>query len=405
MAAVLARALCIPCEFASWACDACVASTACRSLGRACSECGGCADRFCAQFFNTRASAAVFFSTTIGLVPGVAGLIVALSNLGSAGSCRAGDGLAVTSLALQSWLIGQLVFALAGVATAFYIWAAFQRPFNLRDPRDKNWVARATYLCCYDPGVAVAMVAKLGQVAWLIIGSGMSGRAPPSGCPGTVVGAFNAILTIAWVYNVAMALGIAMVYCYECTCGAANEVGREIDRVVGAAAAAPAAQFAPQPHYAAHPAPYQQQQYQQQYAAAVVGAPMPAPAAAYAAPAGVYAAAQPAHVPVAVAVAAPPPGVFAAAPYAVPVATAVPAQHAQYPYGAQPPHSGAAAAADLARAGLGLLGTGLMAGARVTGAVVSAAADAARAEHARLQQQQQQHNNNNNNNNNYAARR
>jgi hypothetical protein len=151
-----------------------VASTACRSLGRACAECGGCADRFCAQFFNTRASAAVFFSTTIGLVPGVAGLIVALSNLGSADSCRAGDGLAVTGLALQGWLIGQLVFALAGVATAFYIWAAFQRPFNLRDPRDKNWVARATYLCCYDPGVAVAMVAKIGQVAWLIIGSGMS---------------------------------------------------------------------------------------------------------------------------------------------------------------------------------------------------------------------------------------
>jgi len=381
MAALLVRAFCLPFELAARAgeaaCDLC-ARVRCPALSCWC-PCAECAERLLAS----RGASLVLFTLGFALAPGAAAAGYAAA---SSADCAASNGAGVANLPLQSWLAAHAALALCHAAAALHVWRHMQRPFNARDPRDVDWVARASWLACYDPGVALALVALVAQLALLIIGAGLS-VAPGARCSVALTAAFSTIVALGWFFVAALAVGLGAAYLWGCTCGRAEEAWAADAQAQAQANAQARAAHQQQQHQQ-----YQQQQYQQQhqqYAVAAVAAPYnvaeglaAAPAlpfaVAYAPPPPAAAAAQ--HVPVAREVAEWPAG--AHVPMAQPVAAggpygagagAVPAGHVHEP-----------AAVTLARAGLGLLGGGLRAGAAAAGAVVEAARVAA--EHHRAQQ-------------------
>ena len=432
MAALIARALCLPMEALSAMCDACsrVRCPRCpdcppcaRRLCERCEQCACCEFPCVARFLESRGSLCLAFSLAFSLAPGLAALGYCVGFGGPRGAgdaCAASDGGAVQSMSLQGWLLGQFVLAAAGTAAAGYVWLKFQRPFNARDPRDRDWVARATWMACYDPGVAAAMVAELVEVAWLFIGArlgpnvalaGPGARAGAAPCDATLQAGFAAILTIAWVFLCLGGAGLFFAYLWACTCGRAAEA---FDAEVAAAAAGGHNHHQPPPPPQALPQPLPQAPHailvaapQAHAPAGYYGAPQQAPPQQY----GAYQhAAQAAEgLPYAAPVAAAhyggggggiPVAVVHGGPLefgggGAPVAVAV--QAAPYPH-QEPPHhvqTGQEAAVNLARAGLGLLGSAAMVGARVAGQAVVGAAEIARqvaADHAATQQRlAQQH--------------
>ena len=387
MAALLARALCAPLDLLARGCESgCAALAALR-----CPHCE-LADRF----LRSRAALCVTFAVCFALAPGLAAVAYAAAFWPSAAACAASDGAGVRSLSLQAWLATHFALALCQCAAAAHVWRQFQRPFNARDPRDADCAARATWLACYDPGVALAIVAEIVQFAWLIIGARLVVPPPQPqqlqrgdyvACSGVLQAGFSAIVVVGWFFLVVGGAALAAGYVWACTCGRVEEAWAA-DNAEAAAAHA---------HAQAHAQQQAQQLAQQQQA--YYGAPRAA-VAAHALGGGPYqagaveglAAAPPAHV----AAYAPPPAV-AALPVAhqvnewpqgapVPMAQAVagPAAGAApfagvggAPYAGGGGHVHEAPAVALARAGLGLLGGGLRAGAAAVGAVAEGVRHAA----------------------------
>ena len=385
MAALLARALCLPFELLSRGLDA-----GCAALGQlrcpaCCGACGDCGDRL----LRGRGSLCVAFTACFSLVPGLASLAWAAAAWPSAADCAASDGLGVRALPLQSWLAGHFALALCHAVAALHVWRHFQRPFNARDPRDVDCVARATWLACYDPGVALGILAEIVQFAWLVIGTRLTVLPPRAGadaCSPALQAGFSAIVVVGWFFFVVGGAALIAGYFWACTCGRVDEAWAEDAAAAQARAHAQAQAQAQQAH-----AYHQQGVYQQGAAVAVGGGPyqagaveglpvaQPVPAGMLYAPPMAGAGAGAAHVAVPLAHA------VNEWPHAqpVPMAQAVAGPPGAGGGGAAPYYAGGGghvnepAAVVLARAGLGLLGGGLRAGAAAVGAVAEAARHAA----------------------------
>jgi len=280
-------------------------------------------------------------TTAFAFLPGLAAFGYGFALFNSAPSCSVSDNASISSISLNLWLIVQGGIGCAWLSTAGYVWMKFQRPFNPRDPRDVNWIARATYLMCYDPYIAVSCLFGILQLAWLIIGAGMNSgfvRNSNSTCKDKVlISGFQGILATTWAFCILCVLSFVLVFLYECCCIGVEQINNEMNFVAEGVLGRPQDQQQQQqrqqqqqqnyyPEQFAYPAPQQLQQQQQHQLQqmphpAVVGGGQ-AQYANYAIPGG------PGAVPVAIPVANN--EAMLEQPTAVPIAIAVPVQQQQY---------------------------------------------------------------------------
>jgi hypothetical protein len=373
MAAVLARAVCMPLEMLDRGCDAiarCGSAVwnSCPALPPSSRDLLSCAS--CEALFQRPGSACLAFTVLVSLCPGIAGLVYGLRELASTSACTASDGAAVGALSIQMWLVGQFVLALLSTLAAMYIFIHLQAPLDPRVPHKASWQARAKYLACDDPVVAVVLLAEVAQLAWLIIGAKL--RNWSSACSLDLLTGFVSVLYASWAFFLGAFVGGVLSACCA-ACEATHEAFVPQEAAV-AQVFLPQQQVFPPPFRGGAPE-------------ALQGPFVTATAVPYASPFAV-------DVPVAAAA--------GAADWngpAPPVAVAIAGPPAQFrrdaPYGsgAHPPDS----LTDLARAGIGLVSVGVRMGARAAtqaaGVAAVAAQGAVTAVHQHqqhLQQQQQQ---------------
>jgi hypothetical protein len=318
MAALIGRALCLPFEGLSRLCD-CICSA------NIWTPCTSFFDYLC----NSKASFCLFMTTAFAFFPGIAAFGYGFALYQSSSMCSMSDNASISSLSLNLWLVIQGGIGCAWLATACYVWIKFQRPFNPRDPRDVNWIARATYLMCYDPYIAIACLFGILQLAWLIIGAGMNTnfvRNSNTTCKDTIlIAGFQGILATTWAFCILCVITFILVYLYECCCIGVEQMNNEInyvaDGVLGVGRPQQQQQQQQQQQYypeqQEYPYPVAQFQQQQQQHPAVNGGQLQY--ANYAIPNG------PGAVPVAVPITFANNEAMVEQPTAVPMAVAVPA--------------------------------------------------------------------------------
>jgi hypothetical protein len=377
MAALIGRALCLPFEGLSRLCE-CICNS---NIWSPCT-------RFFDSLCNSKASFCLIMTTAFAFLPGLAAFGYGFALFNSAQSCSVSDNASISSISLNIWLIVQGGIGCAWLATAAYVWLKFQRPFNPRDPRDVNWIARATYLMCYDPFIAISCLFGILQVAWLIIGAGMSSgfaRNSNTTCKDNIlISGFQGILATTWAFCILCVLSFVLVYLYECCCIGVEQINNEVNFVAEGVLGRPQDQryqqqqqqqqqnyYPNQPEYA-YPGPQQQVQQPIPHPA-VVGVAQATPIYQnYPVPGGGNGA-----IPLAIPVANN--EAMLEQPIAVPMAVAVPMQQQQYHPQQRQQQQQHPVIQNAAALGLGLLTQGVRIGttaARITATAATAAVNA-----------------------------
>jgi hypothetical protein len=109
-------------------------------------------------------------------------------------------------LDLNDWLFVCAALFVTNLLFTFVFWWKCGRPYNVADPNDKDYLARASYIVCHDPGMAVYILVLLLQVCWQIVGHVTFKNAVDSKCTTSTPTMMVASLVLTWIYLALAAL-------------------------------------------------------------------------------------------------------------------------------------------------------------------------------------------------------
>ncbi|CAB9506205.1 expressed unknown protein [Seminavis robusta] len=216
----MAAVLCNACgDICNGACEVCghVCSKPCQACGQVCNGfCDGC-EACCSSFGNLCSSPFSIYVTvaTIFNLPSVYFGLMEVADM----ECRG-----------SQWLFVNAILCLVNVIAAFYMAVAVTREESTSSEQQvvagrqpTSAFARAGYMFCYDPWIAVYILVLTGFFCWLWTGGiwSLNGKAA-NGCNGDTSGAKIATaLGFGWAFFFfgigALMIGMCCAYCYKDT--------------------------------------------------------------------------------------------------------------------------------------------------------------------------------------------
>lgn len=174
-----------PCEAIGRCCE-----SACKCVSDTCSSVCSCCDPLwqeCIVFCDRPFAATLTLVFCLICAPALVLLGLAAT---SGGECPAG------SMA-PTWAFVFAALCLVTFGVALYVFCKFNAPYDLNNPKDRNYAARMGRLLCEDSVIALYICVLIFKFVWLVLGSGPWSS---QGCPDSFRTIYVLMGVFGWVF-------------------------------------------------------------------------------------------------------------------------------------------------------------------------------------------------------------